>query len=89
MTKSDKNLSVIENILRSFWTLEAAAIFIVHRRYSIIFSCLYMSKTGMIEIERVRRFEKRMNLLCINQVKTMMGLILYTSYQELNIVRKA
>ena len=41
-----------------------------------------MSKTGMIEIERVRRFEKRMNLLCINQVKTMMGLILYTSYQE-------
>ena len=41
----------------------------------------------MIEIERVRRFEKRMNLLCINQVKTMMGLILYTSYQELNIFR--
>ena len=87
MTKSDENLSVIENKLRSFWTLEAAAIFIVHRRYSIIFSCLYMSKTGMIEIERVRRFEKRMNLFYVNQLTTTMGLILYTSYQELNIFK--
>ena len=58
VTKSDKNLSVIENILRSFWNSEAAAIFIVHRRYSNIFSCLCMSKTGVTEIERVRRFEK-------------------------------
>ena len=41
-----------------------------------------MSKTGMIEIERVRRFEKRMNLFYINQLKNMMGSILYTSYQE-------
>ena len=36
-----------------------------------------MSKTGMIEIERVRRFEKRMNQIGINQLSTMLGSILY------------
>ena len=41
-----------------------------------------MSKTGMTEIERVQRLKKRMNVFYVIQLKTMMGSILYTSYQE-------